>query len=247
MTPTHENTNTSTDGGGHPATDERKNEEGVSPTTDGGTKRPLDASATPDIDTRAKKARRTTDGPIGSSDGASVEPFNIGSTSDIAFSGAVSTAPELPSDSVPSPERLDVMESEDLAETAGKSKQSSGDGDGDGTENMAINSMASAFLNLPFDVFAEILILTEYPGDILAVARTSKQLCTLLVEPTADFIWKKARTVLGLPDPLVYSAKIKNARKSDGSPESLVGVGCFAGREPAYAAFVFDGGICEVG
>ncbi len=106
-------------------------------------------------------------------------------------------------------------------------------------EGISTNSPTFTFLDLPFDVLADILILTGYPGDILAVARTSKQLCTQLVGPAAGFIWKKARIAVGLPDPAAYSAQA-------GTPQEVVGVGYFISREAAYAAFVFDGVICEV-
>ncbi len=110
-------------------------------------------------------------------------------------------------------------------------------------EDVTTSSTASGLLNLPFDVLAEILIMTEYPGDVLAVARTSKQLCTMLVSSAAGFIWKKTRIAVGLPDPAVYRAEIKSIPASEEPPEYAVGVAYFMGREPAYAALVFDGGI----
>ncbi len=128
------------------------------------------------------------------------------------------------------------------------------DAEVDMIEDVTTSSTAtSGFLNLPFDVLAEILIMTEHPGDVLAVARTSKQLCNRLVSPAAGFIWKKARIAVGLPDPAAYSAQYELPICYDNwTPHivaevyEVIGVGYFMGCEPAYAAFVFDGGICEV-
>jgi len=51
------------------------------------------------------------------------------------------------------------------------------------------------------------------------------------------------RDKVGLPDPQ-GSTVVLTSKKN--VPSSSPGVGLFAGREPAYAAFVFDGGLCEV-
>ncbi len=139
------------------------------------------------------------------------------------------------------------MDDKDAIEKASDLERANGaDADAMEDSDMTTGSTASPFLNLPFDLLAEILILTEPPGDILAVARTSKQLYSLLVSPAAGFIWKKARIAVGLPDPAMYTAQIETAPSSDELPETVVGVAYFMGREPAYAALVFDRGICEV-
>ncbi|KAF8637838.1 hypothetical protein AX17_002467 [Amanita inopinata Kibby_2008] len=77
---------------------------------------------------------------------------------------------------------------------------------------------------LPLELLAEILVKTQSTRDILAVARCSKYLCKTLVAPSATFIWKKARQ-LSAPEPMPDPLRILP--------------------EPAYAAFVFDGGQCE--
>lgn len=63
------------------------------------------------------------------------------------------------------------------------------------------------------------------PRDILALARTSKYFCATLVNPAHAGIWKEAR--------LQFPIKI---------PEPTPNF-----TEPAYAAFLFDHGVCEVG
>ena len=82
------------------------------------------------------------------------------------------------------------------------------------------------FPTLPLELLAEILIQTNSPRDVLSVARTSKLLCsTLVCNPTADFIWRAVRKKClphALPDPTQNFS------------------------EAAYAAFVYDGGVCDV-
>jgi hypothetical protein len=82
------------------------------------------------------------------------------------------------------------------------------------------------FPTLPLELLAEILIQTNSPRDVLSVARTSKLLCsTLVCNPTADFIWRAVRKKClphALPDPTHNFS------------------------EAAYAAFVYDGGVCDV-
>lgn len=79
---------------------------------------------------------------------------------------------------------------------------------------------------LPVEVITQILINTRSTRDILAVARCSRHLCALLVDPSNASIWSTARKVSAefnpMPDP------------PSGMPE------------PAYAALVFGGGKCEV-
>ncbi|KAG1740787.1 uncharacterized protein EDB91DRAFT_1131442 [Suillus paluster] len=81
------------------------------------------------------------------------------------------------------------------------------------------------FPTLPLELLAEILIQTNSPRDVLSVARTSKFICsTLVCNPAANFIWRTVRKKClphALPDP---------------TPNFT---------EAAYAAFVYDGGLCE--
>lgn len=78
---------------------------------------------------------------------------------------------------------------------------------------------------LPFELIAEVLIYTGSPKDVLAVARCCKYFCNTLLGSNSTFIWEKTRKIC-LPSPLP-------------DPPSLF-------TESSYAAFVFDGGICEV-
>ncbi|THG98552.1 hypothetical protein EW145_g7408 [Phellinidium pouzarii] len=76
---------------------------------------------------------------------------------------------------------------------------------------------------LPLELLAEILSSTT-PKEVLALARCSRYLCTTLVgNYSTAFIWKNARKscIPPIPDP---------------TPNFT---------EPAYAAYIFDGGPCE--
>ena len=78
---------------------------------------------------------------------------------------------------------------------------------------------------LPLELLAEILIVTSSPKDVLAVARSCKFFCATLVQPLSAFIWRTVRKLCrpqALPDPFSTFT------------------------EASYAAFVFDGGCCEV-
>ena len=81
---------------------------------------------------------------------------------------------------------------------------------------------------LPVEILSQILIHTRSTRDVLAVARCSKYLCVILVDPLNATIWSSTRRnsgqglYRGMPDP----------------PSGMT--------EPAYAAFVFDGGKCQV-
>ena len=81
------------------------------------------------------------------------------------------------------------------------------------------------FSTIPIELIPMILLCDLPPKDILSVARTSRHFCKLLTDPMANRIWKHARQafVIPVPDPLPIFT------------------------ESAYAVFVFDGGICEVG
>lgn len=78
---------------------------------------------------------------------------------------------------------------------------------------------------IPLEILAEILSYVNSPQDVLSVARCNKHLCATLLDPSNGMIWHRARhhcIVPGLPPPL------------PGWTES------------AYAAFIFDAGICYV-
>jgi hypothetical protein len=83
----------------------------------------------------------------------------------------------------------------------------------------------SPFLALPLELLAEILILTESPQHVLAIARSSKFLCATLLAPSSAYIWRTVRKIC----------------KPDALPEPIA---IFT--EASYAAFVFDQGRCEV-
>jgi len=80
------------------------------------------------------------------------------------------------------------------------------------------------FSRLPIELLATILCLTT-TKDILAVARSSRHLCQMLVNfPSSNFIWRQARAnspAAPIPDPLPNLT------------------------ESAYAALLFDPGVCE--
>jgi hypothetical protein len=82
-------------------------------------------------------------------------------------------------------------------------------------------------MHLPLELLAEILQDTCSPKDVLAVARCSKYFCTTLVESEAssNFIWRSVRATCK-PEPI-----------PDPTPNFT---------EASYAAFLFDGGVCEV-
>ena len=100
------------------------------------------------------------------------------------------------------------------------------------TLQMNALSKPPPFVVLPVELFSEILIYTGSPQHVLAVARTCKALCQTLLSTNNQFIWREARRACAfnlaagpvhLPDP----------------PKDFFG-------EAAYAAFVFDSGVCEV-
>ncbi|TFK73485.1 hypothetical protein BDN72DRAFT_834612 [Pluteus cervinus] len=81
------------------------------------------------------------------------------------------------------------------------------------------------FTKLPYDLIAEILIQTQNPKDVLAVARCSKALCWMLTDPSARYVWKHTRInciVASMPAPIERFT------------------------ESSWAAWIFDGGPCEV-
>jgi F-box domain len=79
---------------------------------------------------------------------------------------------------------------------------------------------------LPLELLAEILLYMPSTKCVLALARCSKYFCATLVNNGSSvFIWRRVRATCKpkvIPDP---------------TPDFT---------EPAYAAFIFDGGQCEV-
>ena len=77
---------------------------------------------------------------------------------------------------------------------------------------------------LPWELIAEILSMTS-PQEVLALARCSRHFCdSLAVNPRSKRIWVNARKHCKPPIP-------------DPTPNFT---------ESAYAAYIFDGGPCEV-
>ncbi|KAK0482196.1 hypothetical protein IW261DRAFT_1333218 [Armillaria novae-zelandiae] len=77
---------------------------------------------------------------------------------------------------------------------------------------------------LPFELIAEVLLYTQSPKDVLALARCNKFFCATLISKSSDYIWRYTRNNCR-PAPL---------------PEPLQNF-----TEASYAAFVFDEGKCE--
>ncbi|KIJ11734.1 hypothetical protein PAXINDRAFT_15442 [Paxillus involutus ATCC 200175] len=89
------------------------------------------------------------------------------------------------------------------------------------------NSPRASLATLPLELLAEILLHTHSPPTVLAVSRTSSYFHRTLAHPTVSFIWRGVRKTcepIPLPEP------------GD----------AWRGSEADYAAFVFDGGVCEV-
>lgn len=79
--------------------------------------------------------------------------------------------------------------------------------------------------DLPLEILAEILSYASSPRDVLSLARCNKFFChTLVNNPDTAFIWRRARECchpMAVPDP---------------TPNFT---------EASYAAFLFDGGLCD--
>lgn len=91
-------------------------------------------------------------------------------------------------------------------------------------EDQVVVPQRNFLSNLPLELLAEILKNTS-PRELLALSRCSQHFCdTLVNSPNASFIWKcvRARYEPPIPDPFPGT------------------------NEPAWAAFLFDGGTCEV-
>jgi len=85
-------------------------------------------------------------------------------------------------------------------------------------------SPSCLIIKLPLELFAEILLYTASPRDVLSVARCCKFFCATLLNPSSSYIWKGVRTTypVPLPDPISTFT------------------------EASYAAFMFDAEPCEV-
>lgn len=82
----------------------------------------------------------------------------------------------------------------------------------------------SGLSRLPVELLAEIMLYFTSTKTLLNVARSSKDLCLTLVYPSFSFIWRSVRQSCCVPIP-------------DPTPNFT---------EPTYAAFIFDGGECEI-
>ena len=86
-------------------------------------------------------------------------------------------------------------------------------------------TMTKSIKDLPLELLHEIFLYMPSPKCVLALARCSKDFCNMLVRNESMYIWKTVRATakpVAIPDP---------------TPNFT---------EPAYAAFIFDGGKCEV-
>lgn len=213
-------------------------QESTSGSSDHGLERHLSESATAETDIRAEKTHLVVvsdDSPTEASHEPSITELTIANHADHITSPPVTEGD-------PTQENMDLRDGEptrkkrrlDEVDTSTEEKAAEGTG--------PAVPKASAFLHLPFDIFEEILLQTGDPGDLLAVARTCKALYAKLLDPAASLIWKKMRILVGLPDPAAY----KTLYEDDGSSVKLMGVQCFVHSEPAYAAFIFGGGVCRV-
>ncbi|KXN84398.1 hypothetical protein AN958_12657 [Leucoagaricus sp. SymC.cos] len=93
----------------------------------------------------------------------------------------------------------------------------------------------------------EILFFISSPKDLLAVARTCKALCAQLLSPAATYVWRDLLERVGLPHPDRYCFSIDEESEGDGNGGvvTTIWINPFVRRWSAYAAFVFDGGVCE--
>jgi hypothetical protein len=89
---------------------------------------------------------------------------------------------------------------------------------------VAVSPAPCYLQRMPFELLAMILKNTSSPRDVLAMARCNKYYCAILVGSAESMrIWKEVRRNADIPDP---------------TPNFT---------ESSYAAFLFDGGECEVG
>ncbi|KAH9899324.1 hypothetical protein C8Q73DRAFT_787215 [Cubamyces lactineus] len=86
-------------------------------------------------------------------------------------------------------------------------------------------SRLSSLERLPLELLAEVLSYCSTTRDVLALARTCKHFCAILVKnPSTDFIWRQVRAH-SFPRPM---------------PDPMPGLA-----EATYAAMVFDAGECD--
>ncbi|KAL1742557.1 hypothetical protein HDZ31DRAFT_43009 [Schizophyllum fasciatum] len=92
------------------------------------------------------------------------------------------------------------------------------------TMDTDVEQSASADLlqRLPYEILTDVLMRLGSPKWVLAVARTNQYFCNTLLDEKSLGIWKANREAAGLPAPLPILT------------------------ESSYAAFVFDGGPCEI-
>jgi hypothetical protein len=90
------------------------------------------------------------------------------------------------------------------------------------TANPTASTSPTRITCLPLEILAEIFSYISSPRTVLALARSSKFFCATFTSPTADFIWRARCASSPIPDP---------------TPNFT---------EAAYAAFIFDAGVCDV-
>ena len=95
---------------------------------------------------------------------------------------------------------------------------------------------------LPFELIAQIC-LHMHPRDILSLTRTNTWLCHTLVDPSAAFIWRTARTENCWR---VGNGMFSWDAQPSGALEPMPDPTPTGITEPAYAALVFDDGTCDV-
>jgi hypothetical protein len=104
----------------------------------------------------------------------------------------------------------------------------------------------SHILKLPPEIIGEILILTGSPQHVLAFARTCKHFCYTLIGEGAQYVWRQARR--GSQCSFLKFNFVPNVKPGLGVDIiSLPDPPKVFFNEPAYAAFLFDPGPCEVG
>jgi hypothetical protein len=114
---------------------------------------------------------------------------------------------------------LNPEESASLSRSAKKRKLRNG-------ETMTVVRPTCHLARLPLELLADVLSYMRTPKEVLALSRCSKYFCATLVgNPAASFIWRDARqrcVPTAIPEPTQNFT------------------------ESSYAAFIFDGGKCDV-
>ena len=103
----------------------------------------------------------------------------------------------------------------------------------------------SHIFTLPPEIIGEILILTGSPRHVLAFARTCKHFCYTLIGEGAQYIWRQARRG---PQCSILKFNFAHHVKPDLGVDviSLPDPPNAFFNEAAYAAFIFDPGLCDV-